>query len=220
MLFQTKLFAPPATTPEAEMQQKIMKYMMIFMGVMFYKVPSGLGIYFITSSLWAIGERLAPSQGRSRHRKGAGRETCHEREELLCSAIAVLRTAIAGLARRQRRFREQRRESQAARCHSLSSGRASSKRLAKTPPTARSPTIAMATAIATRIETETKSENETAPDPNRDGARRYALCRELLPHERKRDRRSHSIRAIPSPRSRARPSGCAEHRPTFRSKRA
>jgi YidC/Oxa1 family membrane protein insertase len=32
--------------------------MMIFMGVMFYKVPSGLGIYFITSSLWALGERL------------------------------------------------------------------------------------------------------------------------------------------------------------------
>ena len=58
MLFQTKLFAPPATTPEAEQQQKIMKFMMIFMGVMFYKVPSGLGIYFITSSLWAIGERL------------------------------------------------------------------------------------------------------------------------------------------------------------------
>jgi len=58
MLIQTKLFAPPATTPEAEMQQKMMKYMMVFMGVMFYKVPSGLGIYFITSSLWAIGERL------------------------------------------------------------------------------------------------------------------------------------------------------------------
>jgi len=58
MLFQTKLFAPPATTPEAEMQQKMMKFMMVFMGVMFYKVPSGLGIYFITSSLWAIGERL------------------------------------------------------------------------------------------------------------------------------------------------------------------
>jgi len=58
MLFQTKLFAPPATTPEAEMQQKTMKYMMVFMAVMFYKVPSGLGIYFITSSLWSIGERL------------------------------------------------------------------------------------------------------------------------------------------------------------------
>jgi len=58
MLVQTKLFAPPATTPEAEMQQKMMKYMMIFMAFMFYKVPSGLGIYFITSSLWQISERL------------------------------------------------------------------------------------------------------------------------------------------------------------------
>jgi len=58
MLVQTKLFAPPATTPEAEMQQKMMKYMMVFMGFMFYKVPSGLGIYFITSSTWQICERL------------------------------------------------------------------------------------------------------------------------------------------------------------------
>jgi YidC/Oxa1 family membrane protein insertase len=58
MIVQTQLFSPPATTPEAEQSQKMMKYMMIFMGVMFYKVPSGLGIYFITSSLWALGERL------------------------------------------------------------------------------------------------------------------------------------------------------------------
>ncbi len=58
MLVQTQLFAPPATTPEAEQSQKVMKVMMVVMGVMFYKVPSGLGIYFITSSMWAIGERL------------------------------------------------------------------------------------------------------------------------------------------------------------------
>lgn len=58
MLVQTKLFAPPPTTPEAEMQQKMMKYMMVFMAFMFYKVPAGLGIYFITSSLWSICERL------------------------------------------------------------------------------------------------------------------------------------------------------------------
>ena len=58
MLVQTKLFAPPPTTPEAEMNQKMMKYMMIVMAFMFYKVPSGLGLYFITSSLWQIGERL------------------------------------------------------------------------------------------------------------------------------------------------------------------
>ena len=58
MLVQTKLFAPPATTPEAESQQQMMKVMMIFMAFMFYKVPSGLGLYFITSSLWQISERL------------------------------------------------------------------------------------------------------------------------------------------------------------------
>jgi YidC/Oxa1 family membrane protein insertase len=58
MLFQTKLFSPPPTTPEAEMQQKMMKVMMIVMAAVFYKLPSGLGIYFITSSLWSIGERL------------------------------------------------------------------------------------------------------------------------------------------------------------------
>jgi YidC/Oxa1 family membrane protein insertase len=58
MLVQTKLFSPPATTPEAESQQTVMKFMMVFMGFMFYKVPSGLGLYFITSSTWAICERL------------------------------------------------------------------------------------------------------------------------------------------------------------------
>lgn len=58
MLVQTKLFSPPPMTEEARMQQKMMKYMMIFMAFMFYRVPSGLGIYFITSSLWQIGERL------------------------------------------------------------------------------------------------------------------------------------------------------------------
>ncbi|QEH34162.1 Membrane protein insertase YidC [Aquisphaera giovannonii] len=58
MLVQTKLFSPPATTPEAKTQQTTMQFMMVFMAVMFYKVPAGLGIYFITSSLWSIGERL------------------------------------------------------------------------------------------------------------------------------------------------------------------
>ncbi len=39
------------------MQQKVMQYMMIFMGVMFFKVASGLCLYFIASSLWGIAER-------------------------------------------------------------------------------------------------------------------------------------------------------------------
>ena len=58
MMVQTKLFTPPPTTPEAEMQQKMMKYMMLVMMLMFYKVPAGLSIYIITSSLWQISERL------------------------------------------------------------------------------------------------------------------------------------------------------------------
>ncbi len=54
---QQKMFTPPATDEQTQMQQKMMKYMMIFMGVMFFKVPAGLCVYFIASSLWGIGER-------------------------------------------------------------------------------------------------------------------------------------------------------------------
>jgi YidC/Oxa1 family membrane protein insertase len=57
-LWQQILFTPPATNDEMKMQQQIMKFMTIFMGVMFFKVPAGLCIYFITSSLWGICERL------------------------------------------------------------------------------------------------------------------------------------------------------------------
>jgi YidC/Oxa1 family membrane protein insertase len=35
----------------------MMKYMTIFMGLLFYKVASGLCLYFIASSLWGIAER-------------------------------------------------------------------------------------------------------------------------------------------------------------------
>ncbi len=58
MYLQMKLFSPPPANEEAELQQKMFSVMMVFMSFMFYKVPSGLGLYFITSSLWAVGERL------------------------------------------------------------------------------------------------------------------------------------------------------------------
>ena len=51
------MFMPPAADEQAAMQQKIMQYMMIFMGLMFFKVASGLCIYFIASSLWGLAER-------------------------------------------------------------------------------------------------------------------------------------------------------------------
>lgn len=56
-IVQQKMFMPPPTDEQSAMQQKMMKYMMIFMGFMFFKVPAGLCVYFITSSLWSIAER-------------------------------------------------------------------------------------------------------------------------------------------------------------------
>ncbi len=61
-LLQQTLFMPEPVNAEAALQQKIMKYMMVFMGLLFYKVAAGLCIYFIASSIWGIAERkLMPS---------------------------------------------------------------------------------------------------------------------------------------------------------------
>jgi YidC/Oxa1 family membrane protein insertase len=49
---------PPAVDEQARVQQQVMKYMMFFMALMFFKVPCGLCLYFIASSLWGIAERL------------------------------------------------------------------------------------------------------------------------------------------------------------------
>jgi YidC/Oxa1 family membrane protein insertase len=57
MIVQQKMMTPPAVDEQQEMQQKMMKYMMVFFGVLFYKVASGLCIYFISSSLWGLAER-------------------------------------------------------------------------------------------------------------------------------------------------------------------
>ncbi|MGQ0634408.1 MAG: membrane protein insertase YidC [Planctomycetaceae bacterium] len=56
-IVQQKMFMPPPANDEQAMQQKMMNYMMVFMGVMFYKVPAGLCVYFIASSLWGLAER-------------------------------------------------------------------------------------------------------------------------------------------------------------------
>ncbi len=57
MIWQQKMFMPPPTDEQTAMQQKMMSYMMIFMGVMFFKVACGLCLYFIASSVWGITER-------------------------------------------------------------------------------------------------------------------------------------------------------------------
>ncbi len=56
-VWQQKMFMPPPADDNAAMQQKMMQYMMIFMAFLFFKVPSGLCLYFIASSLWGIAER-------------------------------------------------------------------------------------------------------------------------------------------------------------------
>ena len=56
-LLQQKMLMPKATDDQTRMTQNMMQVMTIFMGVMFFKVPSGLCIYFITSSIWSLVER-------------------------------------------------------------------------------------------------------------------------------------------------------------------
>jgi len=56
-IIQQKVMMPPATDDNMRMQQTMMKYMMIFMGLIFFKVPSGLCVYFIASTLWGLAER-------------------------------------------------------------------------------------------------------------------------------------------------------------------
>ncbi len=56
-LLQQKMLMPKATDEQTRMTQNMMQIMTIFMGVLFFKVPSGLCIYFITSSAWSLVER-------------------------------------------------------------------------------------------------------------------------------------------------------------------
>ncbi|MBL8792460.1 MAG: hypothetical protein JNM56_01005, partial [Planctomycetia bacterium] len=48
---------PPPTDEQQEMQMKMMKWMTVFFGFMFYKVAAGLSLYFIISSVWGLAER-------------------------------------------------------------------------------------------------------------------------------------------------------------------
>jgi YidC/Oxa1 family membrane protein insertase len=58
LIQQEIMMPPPAPNDEqAKMQRRMMKFMMIFMGLLFFKVPSGLCIYFIASTIFALFER-------------------------------------------------------------------------------------------------------------------------------------------------------------------
>ena len=57
MFIHTKLTMPPATDEMQEQQQQMMKFMMVFMGLFFYKIAAGLCLYFICSTAWGLTER-------------------------------------------------------------------------------------------------------------------------------------------------------------------
>ena len=57
MVVQQKMFMPPPTNDEMKSQQNIMMFMSVAMSVVFYRVPAGLCLYFIASSLWGVTER-------------------------------------------------------------------------------------------------------------------------------------------------------------------
>ena len=56
-IVQQKMFMPPPTDDQQALQQKMMSYMTIMFGFMFWHVPAGLCVYFIASSLWGLAER-------------------------------------------------------------------------------------------------------------------------------------------------------------------
>ncbi|HWL08668.1 MAG TPA: YidC/Oxa1 family insertase periplasmic-domain containing protein [Planctomicrobium sp.] len=66
---QQKMFTPPPTSDEQRMQYRIMNVMMIAIGFAFYTVPAGLCLYFISSSLWGVIERLLLKKSLATHQK-------------------------------------------------------------------------------------------------------------------------------------------------------
>jgi YidC/Oxa1 family membrane protein insertase len=57
MYLNFKVSSPPPTDEQQAAQQRTMKFMMIFMGVFFYKMAAGLCLYFICSTGWGLLER-------------------------------------------------------------------------------------------------------------------------------------------------------------------
>lgn len=90
MYVQQKMFTPPPADEQQEAQQKMMKFMTVFFGLMFYKLASGLCLYYIASSLWSLAERkLLPKR-----KPDAGAPPAPARSGLLMRAMERL-TALA-----------------------------------------------------------------------------------------------------------------------------
>lgn len=67
MFMHQKLTMPKPTNEEQAQQQVMMNVMMVVMGATFYRVPSGLCLYFIATNVWSMTERWV-----FQHWKGLG----------------------------------------------------------------------------------------------------------------------------------------------------
>ena len=56
-LVQMVVTMPPATDDQSRMQRNVMYVMMPMMGLLFFKFPSGLCLYFLVSTIWGLLER-------------------------------------------------------------------------------------------------------------------------------------------------------------------
>jgi flagellar biosynthesis/type III secretory pathway M-ring protein FliF/YscJ len=77
---QQKLTMPPPTDEMQEQQQKMMKYMLAFSALFFYKVASGLCVYFIVSGLWSLMERRLIPKPKARELPAAAETDAREAE--------------------------------------------------------------------------------------------------------------------------------------------
>lgn len=99
-VIQQKLFMPPAQTEEQAMQFRMMNIMMIAVGFAFYQVPAGLCVYFISSSLWGVCERLLLKKSLATHQQAvaeAGADTAADGTVIEVPKAAPPKSAVSKL---------------------------------------------------------------------------------------------------------------------------
>ena len=110
MVYQQRTSQKPTGDPQQDQQRKIMSYMMIFIGFLFYWVASGLCMYFICSSLIHLVEQkfIGMWLGESRPTPGPTKvESEAESESPETAQKRDLRRAERAIKKRERQRRKQ-----------------------------------------------------------------------------------------------------------------
>lgn len=92
---QQKMVMPPPTDEIQAQQQAIMKYMLVFTALFFYKVAAGLCVYFIVGGIWALLERkLVPKPDLTKAHAVAASTTPSESQNHSASSSATVASAV------------------------------------------------------------------------------------------------------------------------------